>query len=179
MTRRTLTTALLAAVLATGIAVTVAADPFGGDQGTGAAQGGGPGMRRGPGGPGAFGLPGLGQLDLSDAQREQIRSIHESHRDEARQIGERTREAQRALDLATESGTVDEGDLRAKATVLGAAISEGAILRAKVNAEILNVLTAEQKEKLNEFRAKMQERRQAAPERFKGRAERRQQLRGV
>ena len=167
MTRRNLTTAFLAAVLATGVAVTTTAHPLGGDQGTGATQGG-PGMRRGPGGPGgpgSFGLPGLRQLDLSDAQREQIRTIHESHRDEARQIGERTREAQRALDLATEAGTVDEGDLRAKATALGAAISEGAILRARVNAEILNVLTAEQREKLNEFRARMQERRQAAPDR--------------
>jgi protein CpxP len=174
MTRRNLTTALLAAALATGVAVTMTAHPLGGDQGTGATQGG-PGMRRGPGGPGPFGLPGLRQLDLSDAQREQIRTIHESHRDEARQIGERTREAQRALDLATETGTVDEGDLRDKATALGAAISDGAILRAKVNAEILNVLTAEQREKLNEFRATMQQRRQASQDRFKERVGRRQQ----
>jgi protein CpxP len=116
---------------------------------------GGPGAMRGPGG---FGLPGLRQLDLSDAQKEQIRNIHESHRDEARQIAERTQAAQRELNVAAEGTVVDEANIRAKANALAAVIADGTIHRAKVNAEIFNVLTSEQQQKLEAFRAQMQER---------------------
>jgi protein CpxP len=109
-------------------------------------------------GPGGFGLPGLRQLDLSDAQKEQIRAIQESHRDEGRLIAERTRTAQRDLNLAAEGTVVDESNIRAKANALAAVIADGTIHRAKVNAEIFNVLTSEQQQKLEAFRAEMQER---------------------
>jgi protein CpxP len=109
-------------------------------------------------GPGGLGLPGLRQLDLSDAQREQIRTIHESHREEGRQIAERTRTAQHELNLASQGTAVDEAAIRARANDLAAAIADGTIHRAKVNAEIFNVLTAEQQQKLETLRAEMQER---------------------
>lgn len=156
MKQRGFIAALVAAVLLAGAAVAVTAQP----------QAGVPGPRvgRGPGGPGpmggraGFGLAGLGQLDLTDAQKEQIRNIRESHRDEARQIAERTRAAERDLNLASEATVVDEADIRARANVLAAAIADGTIHRAKVNLEIFNILTSEQQEKLEAFRAQMQER---------------------
>lgn len=183
MAPRTLGTGLLAALLATAAAAGLTAHPLAGEQGPGGpgigrTQRGPGGPMRGPGGRGGFDLPGLSQLELTDAQKEQIRATRESHRDEMRQVGERTREAQRTLDLATHTGTVDENDIRAKSTALAAAIADGAILRARVNAEILNMLTAEQKQQLEAIRAKMRERRQAAQERIQQRMERRQQLRG-
>ena len=67
------------------------------------AQGpGGPRMSngRGPGGPGMFGQIMLGRLDLSDVQREQVKQIFESHRDEQAAIGERVRTAHKALETA-------------------------------------------------------------------------------
>ncbi len=163
MKQRGLVAAVFAAVLVTGITVAVVAQPQGGP--------GGPphGMRRGgPGGPGGLGLPGLRQLELSDTQKEQIGTITQSHRDEMRQVAERTREAQRALDAATEGSSVNEADIRAKSTALAAALGDGAILRAKINAEILGVLTAEQQQKLTELRTQREQRRNAAPRRERG-----------
>jgi periplasmic protein CpxP/Spy len=157
MNKRSLAAITIAATVLTGGAVTTMAQPPQG--GPGGPRAG----RMGPGGPGRFGMPGLRAVDLTDAQKDQIKTISESHRDEMRQVGERLREAQRALDVATESGTVNEADIRSKSTALASAMADGAILRAKVNAEILNVLTPEQQQKLQEFRSQMQERRKAGP----------------
>ena len=168
MTRRSITAALVAALFATGIAVTVAA------------QGPGPGGRgRGPGGPGGpGGIPGLQAVGLTDAQKEQVRTIHEANREQAQQLGQRIGAAQKALDEAA-AGNASEGDIRAKASDLANAIADGAIHRAKVNAEILNLLTAEQKQKLDEFRTTMQQRRGAVQDRMQNRMQKRQQLRGL
>jgi protein CpxP len=164
MKQRGLVAAVFAAVLVTGITVSVVAQPQGGP--------GVPrqGMRRGGpmGGPGGIGFPGLRQLELTDAQKEQIRTITQSHRDQTRQIAERTREAQRALDVATEGSSVNEADIRAKSTALASALADGAIFRAKVNAEILGVLTAEQQQKLAARRTEREQRRNAAPRRQRG-----------
>jgi Spy/CpxP family protein refolding chaperone len=160
MKQRGFIAAIAAAALITGAAVSAAYGQQG-PQRDQAAEGrrgpggpGGPGGRMGgPGGPGGFGLPGLRELDLSDTQKEQIRTIQQSHRDQVQQIGERTRTAQRAIDQAANGTAVDEAAIRTQSTALAAAIADGAILRAKVNAEIFNLLTAEQQQKLNEFRA--------------------------
>ena len=160
MKQRGFIAAIAAAAVITGAAVSVAYGqqgpqrnpPAEGRRGPGGP--GGPGGRMGgPGGPGGFGLPGLRELDLSDAQKEQIRTIQQAHRDQVQQIGERTRTAQRAIDEAANGATVNEAAIRAQSTALATAIADGAILRAKVNAEIFNVLTAEQQQKLNEVRA--------------------------
>jgi periplasmic protein CpxP/Spy len=163
MKQRALVAAAVAAVLLAGAAVGVMAQPQSGSQGPRM------GMQRGPGGPGAmggrggFGLPGLRQLDLSDAQKEQIRNIQQAHRDEARQLAQRTQAAQRELNLAAEGTGVDEANIRDKANALAAVVADRTIHRAKVNAEIFNVLTSEQQEKLREFRAQMQERMKNRP----------------
>lgn len=167
MKQRGFVAAALAAVLLTGAAM-VAAQPEAGRQGPPPGMGRGPG--HGMGGPGGFGFPGLRQLELTDAQRDQIRTIHQSHREEAQQIGERMRTAQRELDQAAEGQQVDEATIRAKASALAAVIADGTIHRAKVNAEIFNVLTAEQQEKLKTLRTQ-------AEERMKNREERRRERR--
>jgi protein CpxP len=165
MKQRGFIAAALAAVLLAGAAITVMAQPQGGPQGPRAGMG-----RGGPGGPRDFGFPGLRQLDLSEAQREQVKNIHQSHRQEAEQIGERMRTAQRELNDATEGLVVDEANIRAKSTALAAVIADGSIHRAKVNGEIFNVLTSEQQEKLKTLRAEAQER-------MKNRAEQRRERR--
>jgi Spy/CpxP family protein refolding chaperone len=85
-----------------------------------------------------------------------------------RQIAERTREAQRGLDAAAQGTAVDEADVRAKSTALASALADGAIFRAKVNAEIVGVLTPEQQQKLTELRTQREQRRNAAPRRPRG-----------
>lgn len=157
MRQRGLIAAVVAAVFLAGAAISVTAQA--GPRGS---QGPRMGMARGPGGPGAmgggFGLPGLRQLDLSDAQKEQIRNIQQSHRDEARQIAQRTEVAHRDLNLAAQGNVVDEANIRAKANALAAVIADGTIHRAKVNAEVFNVLTSEQQQKLESLRTERQER---------------------
>lgn len=156
MTYRGFIAAVVAAVFVTGAAVTVirAQDPPQGPPRGGMRMGPGPGF-----GPmmGPAGLPGLGELDLTDAQKQQVKSISDSHRQEFEQIAERTRTAQRALDQAAEAG--DESAVRARATDLAGAIADGAILRTKVQSEILAILTAEQQQKLKDFRAQIEQRR--------------------
>lgn len=126
------------------------------------------------GGPlGDFG-PGLRELGITDAQREQIRGIMESHKAEFDAIGERGRTAHKGLADATEGatpGAVDEGLIRQRSAEVAAVMADGAVLRAKVHAEVFQVLTPEQQAKAKELRANMEKR-------MEERAQRRQERRG-
>jgi Spy/CpxP family protein refolding chaperone len=132
----------------------------------------GPPPGRGPwgrhmGGPPAGRLGfALGQLDLTEAQREQIRAIHQTHRQETQAAGQQVTAARQALDQAVASGA-DEGAIRGAAAKLGEAIAEASVLRAKVHAEVLQVLTPEQQAKARELRAQFQERAKLRQQRMK------------
>jgi Spy/CpxP family protein refolding chaperone len=115
-----------------------------------AAQGPGrPGFGRG--GPGHFGLVGRGGLgpgalgldgvDLTEAQREQVRAAVDSHRDELRGLLDRVEVARRTLGASAESGQVDE----AAANEVGAASGALALAEARMRAELFQLLTPEQR----------------------------------
>ena len=144
---------LVAALAAGGTAIAVAQPPQGG-------PGGGPHMggRRGPGGP--LGDLGLRGLDLSDAQRDEVQKIMESHKAEFDQVRAKLRDAHQAVAKATDAGTVDESAIRATTTALASAMADEAILRAKVRSEVNGILTAEQLQKVQERKAEMQKRRE-------------------
>ena len=86
----------------------------------------------------------------------------DQHRDEIRGLLDRAAEARRTLALSVERGQVDE----AAATELGTATAALALAEARQRAEVLQLLTPEQ-------RAELQKRREAREERFAARAERR------
>jgi protein CpxP len=115
---------------------------------------GGPGMR-GPGGPMGFG-PGFRQLDLTDDQKAQLKSIAESHRDEFRAAGEKARAAHDGMQALIEADSIDEAAIRAKSTEVAAAEADVMILNAKVRKESMQVLTSEQLAKLKELQAQHQ-----------------------
>ena len=119
---------------------------------------GGPGGPGGPGGRmgGAFGFREV-MRDLTDAQREQVKAIHEKHADRIRPIAERAWNAREALDNAVVSGNA--GNLQALSIEVGNAETELAFAQAQVQSEIYNVLTAEQKQKIAERRKEMEARR--------------------
>lgn len=119
---------------------------------------GGPGMRGGPGGP--FGMGGfpLRGLDLTDVQREQVRAILESHRDEQKAIGERMQAARKALHAAIAADAFDEGAIRARAGEIGAIEADAAVLQAKIRGEVFALLTPEQVKKAKELRSGMENR---------------------
>jgi protein CpxP len=111
---------------------------------------GGPGMR-GPGGPMGFG-PGFRQLDLTDDQRAQLKSIAQSHRDEFRAAGEKARAAHDGMQALLDADTIDEAAIRAKSAEIANAEADVMILNAKVRKESMQVLTSEQLAKLKALR---------------------------
>jgi protein CpxP len=127
---------------------------------------GGPG-RGGPmGGPLGL-LPMFGrELNLTDAQKDQIKSIVESHRDEWKALGDRERAARQALEQAITSGTVDEGLIRQRSAEAAAVQADLAVARARTHAEVFQILTPEQKAKAQELQTQREER---AKQRVEGR----------
>jgi periplasmic protein CpxP/Spy len=119
---------------------------------------GGPGGRGGLMGPMGM-LPRLGRaLQLTDAQRDQIKAIAASHRDEWQALGTRARTAHQALQAATTANTIDDTLIRQKSADVAAVDADLAVTRAHAYAEVLQVLTADQKSKLNELKAHIQAR---------------------
>lgn len=140
----------------------------GGRGGFGRAGGPGPG----PGGPfGPLGLPRMlaEQLDVTDAQREQIRGIVSQHETEARQLGDRLGKALQAQHNAVNGETFDEGAIRAAASEVATAQAELAVLHGRVHADVLQVLTPEQHAKLRELRTEMDARQQERAKRMEER----------
>ena len=115
---------------------------------------GGPGMRR-PGGPMGFG-PGFRELDLTDDQKAQMKSIADSHREQFQQAGKKIRAARQAMQALLEADAIDESAIRAKSAEVASAEAEAMILNAKVRQESLQVLTSEQLAKLTELRTARQ-----------------------
>ena len=159
MMKRVLVAAGLVVALVAGGAIAVAQGQRpgpgfpGGPGGPGGRGPGGPGMRGG--GPG-FDLRGI---ELTDSQREQIRTIMESHKTEFDAAASKLRDAHRAFAEAVEAETADENAIRSASTAIGAAMADEAILRTKVRGDVQNILTAEQQQQLKERRAEMEKRR--------------------
>ncbi len=105
----------------------------------------------------AFG-PELRGLDLTDAQRDQIRTLMRSHDAELRALAERGFTAQRALQAAVTAETVDEAAIRQASAGVAAVEADGAVLRARIHAEVFQVLTPEQQQKARDRRTQMQQR---------------------
>lgn len=105
----------------------------------------GPGGQDGPGRRDGFGP--LAGLNLTDAQKEQIKKIHESSAESTRQLREQMRtlhENQR--DAMT--GTFDEAAVRAAAEARAKIQVELEVAHARTRVQVENVLTPEQKAQL-------------------------------
>lgn len=178
-----------ALALTVGLAGGAVAQPGPGGPG-GPGRPGGPGGHGGPGGPegrgGKMGMGGplggllalhpdlpLPALNLTEAQREQVRTILQSHRDQGRALMEKAHTSMEALRKATD-GTVDEGAAAQQGQAVGAVIAEAAVLRARVRGEVLAILTPEQQAeaakiaterdaRMQQFKQKMGQRRAGRP----------------
>jgi protein CpxP len=114
----------------------------------------------------------LGRLDLTDAQQERVKGIVDSHREETRALGDRAMKARDALETAIAGDTFDEAAVRTRAAEIAAVEADMAVARARVYAEVYQVLTPDQQSKLKEVQADMRQRQQ-------NRAERRDSGRGA
>lgn len=126
--------------------------------------------------PGVHGLP-LRQLELTDAQREQVRGIVSARSADFKAIGERLRTAREAQHAAVTRVPVDENEVRARVGEAAAIEAEAAVLRARVHEQIYQVLTPEQQQKAKTLQAERQKRRAERQERMKQRFEQRRQQR--
>jgi protein CpxP len=131
----------------------------------------GPEGRRGGRGFGHGGMRGmlpLAQLELSDAQREQVRAAMERHREDMRAIGERLGAAHTAQRDAVQAVPVNEALIRSTSQALATAQTDMALLQARIHNDVWNLLTPDQQVKAKELKDKR-------AERARDRGERRQQ----
>ena len=112
----------------------------------------------------------LRELDLSEDQREQMRALREGT---SRDIFERLMERRQALNEAVDNGA-DEATLRQLAYDFGEAEGDAAVERARMHAQVMEILTPEQRE---QYQALREERKQKMEKRRKRKQERRENRR--
>jgi Spy/CpxP family protein refolding chaperone len=90
---------------------------------------------------------GIKEMHLTKEQKTEIRGVLKSHSGEIRAAAERLWEARRALHEAVRQEPFDEALIRERAA--GAAVATGdlAVVGARVRAEVLGLLTDEQRQK--------------------------------
>ena len=126
---------------------------------------GGPGRFGGPGGPMGM-LPMLGpQIGLTDAQRDQVKAIAGSHKDEWKALADRGRAAHEALNDAVTADVVNEALIRQKSAEASAVDADMAVVRAHAHAEVLQILTADQKAKVKAMQTDMKKRMEGRQDR--------------
>jgi periplasmic protein CpxP/Spy len=144
----------VALLAGTGAAVVAAREQGPGGPGGMMGRRGGPG---GPGGPGGM-LPGLRALDLSEAQREQVKATMDAHKATFDAQRDKLVAAHKALNEAVTAATFDEATVRQKAADLAVLDADAAVLRAKVHSEVWALLTPEQQTKAKAMQTRRTER---------------------
>jgi Spy/CpxP family protein refolding chaperone len=109
-----------------------------------------------PGGGRGGGFPILRELNLSDAQREQIRSITQAQRGNANSPQNKLADLNKQLHLAVLADTPDTQKVEELKTSIAAASAEALTARVDVQTRIAQVLTPEQREQAREALAKAQ-----------------------
>ena len=111
------------------------------------------------GGPGArgLGLP-LRELQLTDAQKEQVGQIRSRHQAQIREAMTRLETARRAQQKAVEAVPADEAQITSLTQDMVQAEVDAAIQASRLNSEIWTVLTPDQQSQLKKLRADRQTR---------------------
>lgn len=128
------------------------------------AQGRGPGGQgpggQGPGGRGPGGPPppdggrmALRLLELNDAQKAQVKTIQDTEDAKVEALHEKLHEAHDALEAATAQGQFNEARVRTLAAAIAQNEVELMVIRARKDAAIYQLLTAEQRAKLDQIHA--------------------------
>lgn len=156
---RLATAVLLAAALAGAASAAPAAEeqgappiPAGGERAAEAVPGSdGPGPRHARH-MGAPALPFLRGIELTEAQQDRVFAIMHAQAPQLREHDKAERKAHAALRDMMDAGRYDEAQASAQARALGQAIAARELLRVRAAAQVLALLTPEQKEALNRER---------------------------
>jgi Spy/CpxP family protein refolding chaperone len=125
----------------------------------------GPGGHRGPGGPGGSLLGHFSQvLNLTDAQKAQIKQLEDSFQESTKGLHEQLAKAGPGgpFDPAT-AGTFDEAGVRAAAQARANIQVELEVAHAKFFSQVYALLTTEQKAKLAELHQQMEQHHRQGP----------------
>lgn len=115
----------------------------------------------GPGGPGEFGP--LAGLNLTDAQKEQIKKIHESFDESTKPLRDQMRALHENNTADPLSGNFDEAAFRSAAEARAKIQIEMEVQHAKMMSQVMNILSAEQKTQLAERHQHMRQMRPPPP----------------
>ncbi len=96
-------------------------------------------------------------LDLTDGQQAQIRAVLKAHATEIETQVKAGMDARGALHEAVMVQPTDEAAIRSLGAQVGAAHAEGALLCAKIRAEVWPILTTDQQGKLQNFHSRMRD----------------------
>lgn len=153
--KSTFTRLLVVGGLAVTLPLAAQARPFGGDHF-------GPGVHAEKGMRGGHGMHRmLRGLDLSEAQRDQIFQLLHAQAPAMREKGKELRESRRELQEAAMSEQYDEARVRSLSDNAARAMAEMMEMRARTQNQIYQLLTPEQRTKLEERKARFSERRGA------------------
>lgn len=139
--KRTIWFSISAIVLAAAVVIPVIAQP---------PQGG-----RGPGRGLAAGAPFLRDLNLTDAQREQIRALTEQRRAQGDDPRRKAADLERELRVAVFADVPDRQKIDDLKTAVAAATAEELTARVELQSHIAEVLTPEQRARAREALAKI------------------------
>jgi len=129
----------------------------------------------GPGGPGGRGMRGLfgglpvRELQLTDAQQQQVKDIRSRHQAEIHDAMSRLETARQAQQKAVEAVPADEAKITALTQDMVQAQVDMAIQASRVNSEIWSMLTPDQQSKLKDLRAQRQAQAQQRRQQFQQR----------
>lgn len=98
------------------------------------------------------------RLDLTDAQKEQIKAIHQAEKPTIKPLLDQLQAIHRQLRAMTGSEPFNEAQVRALAEQKAKVIAELTVARERVKSKVLAVLTPEQRAKLNQMRERARER---------------------
>jgi len=101
-------------------------------------------------------------LNLTQAQRDEIRTLREAQRQDAQPLREKMRTARQQLQQAMRADVPDEAAIRSAAGAVAALQADQAVQRARARTQFMSVLTPEQQARMKQARARAAQRAQRA-----------------
>ena len=98
------------------------------------------------------------ELDLTDAQQAQIKDIMEKEKPAMKPLMDQMFQGHKAMDDLVAVGAFDEAKVRLLAAQQAQAFQEMTVQKARIDSELMQVLTADQKAKLASIRQKHEQR---------------------
>jgi Spy/CpxP family protein refolding chaperone len=127
-------------------------------------------------GPGPGGLASglmLRELNLTEAQQQQVRQLTEQLREQSRTLVDAVRKGEEARRAAVEAVPLDETRIRTAMQQLGDAQTELAILQARFHSDVYALLTPEQQQQAQKRRAEREARLKQRQDRLQQRLQQR------